>query len=199
MNRAILAARASASAPLDPRLTWELRLRGGRLFLVAAGAALLAWLFMPFGSEPITIFGIRWPYHGEMFVATALGVVMIPLLIWRLGRDNGPVLTISPHGFEDTRWMRGMVAWDAVASITPTSVHGARNLVVKFAAGAQVQDKLPLSTRLVRPVNAFLGIDGYLLPISYLSEDREKVEALIMHHFEESRGRGIVRRLRSAG
>ena len=184
-----------APKKFSPLLTWEFRmsrrkmLAGLMLFGLLTAAGVAHWT----GADRLLGFEIghmHWLDEGAV-----VGAAACITLFWKLGADNGTVLTITPKGFADTRWTVGTIPWEAVSAIVRRKVHGNTFMLVQIEPDAFEKVRISGGARFMRPVNRLLGVDGFIVATRYMNEPAEDIEALFEHQFEAAR----LRRISGAG
>jgi hypothetical protein len=82
------------------------------------------------------------------------------MILWRLLTQQGPIITLSPHGILDVRVTHVVVPWQSVARIFTWSHSGQSIMIVGLHPGEEQKLKLTTVARVSRRANAALGADG---------------------------------------
>ena len=176
-----------SSQRLNPLVTAEFRFDRRNMVIALVLFGLLTAVGYAHWTGVTSIFGVEIGHIRQLDEAALFGAAACVALFWKLGTDNGAVLTISPKGFSDTRWTRQMIPWEAVTAIVHRKVHGNTYLVVQIVPEKLDELRLARGAKFMRPVNRLLGVDGFIVATKYLDEPAEDIEALFEHQFEAAR------------
>jgi hypothetical protein len=110
------------------------------------------------------------------------------VILWRLVRQRGPVVTIAPQGIRDIRVAAGFIPWKAVGKISTWSFQKQKAMVLAVEPGAE--SKLPLTrmARTTRDMNRALGADGLCVTASGLKTDYDTLLATSNAYWQTHRG-----------
>jgi hypothetical protein len=89
-------------------------------------------------------------------------------IVWRLFTASGPIVTISPQGFRDTRLAAGLIPWAAITDIGTWTYRGQQILVLKISPATERKLSLTKIARFTRSANKALGADGLCIAVAGL-------------------------------
>ena len=121
-------------------------------------------------------------YFGLIFFG--FGTVMI---VWRALTSQGPVITITPEGFRDTRLAAEFVPWTTIKRISTWTYQ--RQKIIVLTVDPEVEDRLTLTriARWARGANAKLGADGLCISVQGLKVDYDSLLQIFVDHVEAAK------------
>jgi hypothetical protein len=95
--------------------------------------------------------------------------------IWRVFRQRGPWITLSPQGIHDIRVSEDVIPWTAIASLSTWTYARQSIMIVGLKPGVEQALKLTRAARLSRGPNKSLGADGLAIPTQGTDFDHERL------------------------
>ena len=95
-----------------------------------------------------------------LYSGVALGCVGIASGLYNVVR-SGPVLSIGPRGIFDRRLSEDWIPWDAIASMTSTTIRNNSSLMVELDPARDATMPIKRRARWIARANAGFGFQGY--------------------------------------
>jgi hypothetical protein len=142
---------------IDTSRTMEIQSSPLRLLLIGVGGLAMAALSLGMAREYAGTGSFRElvGWVGAVF----FGIVFV-FAIWRGARATGPVVTLSPQGFRDTRISSEVIPWTLVQRISTWQYRGTKIIVIKVPDNVWQDFPLSRIARWSRSANVSLGADG---------------------------------------
>lgn len=100
-----------------------------------------------------------------------LGFIAFPLMFFR----TGPQVVINDQGIDDRRLKVGVIRWDAIRSLSISSISSAKFLCVEVVDPEQYLSRLPTWKRSLASANEALGLSALTISFSGLDPGLKEV------------------------
>jgi hypothetical protein len=119
------------------------------------------------------------------YVGAVLFGVCTVVIVWRLLRQRGPVITVTPEGIRDTRVAAEEIPWRAITEVSTWRYRGQK--IIILAVDPTVESRLTLTriARWSRGPNRLLGIDGLCIAVTGLDTSFDALLWLCMDAIEK--------------
>ncbi len=156
--------------------------------LLTAGAGALAFGLVPEDALFARLLGL-------------IGLVLFGLctlvVAWQLLSQRGPVITLSPQGFRDTRIAAETIRWSAITTVSILNYRYSRSVAVSVTAATEARLTFPLPFRCTRVINRAFGYDEIPIGANGVKTDFETLMADTMAYWEAWRGQQAHRHRQS--
>jgi hypothetical protein len=114
---------------------------------------------------------------------TFFGGLAILALVRLVTQRSGPVLTISPWGFRDTRFSDTVIPWSQIVEVTDWSYRSQTMVRLIIAPSFETGIPLKVYARVTRPLNEGLGAGGLVSPATGLRiSDHDLRDVVTAYH-----------------
>ena len=173
---------------IDTTATREIEASPTKLILLAALALGMAVLgaALAFGWIPVDgrRAALAVPAGWAALLLFGAGSVF---LLYKAVSETGPVVTLSPEGFRDTRIAPEMVPWGAVTGLGTWATSGQKMIVVGVLPEAEARLTQTRLARMTRKGNAKLGADGLIVNAQGLKVGHDELMAQMVAYAEAHR------------
>ena len=156
--------------------------------LLTAGSGALA-----FGLAPADALFAR-------FLGLA-GLVLFGLctlvVAWQMLTQRGPVITLSPQGFRDTRIAAETIPWSAITNVSTLNYRYSRSVAVSVDPAVAARISFSVVVRCTHPINRAFGYDEIPISASGVNTDFEALMASTTAYWQAWRGQQTHRHRQS--